>query len=58
MGKAGPAGRPSRRMERRSGGNVKLKVDSISENSASFRPGRMGMLRDFKWSIRFLAYAA
>lgn len=37
---------------------MKLKVDSISENSASFRPGRIGMLRDFKWSIRFLEYAA
>jgi hypothetical protein len=48
-------GSPSWRMDRRSGGKVKWKVDSIEVNSESVRPGRIGMLSDLRWSNKVLA---
>ena len=51
-------GRPSWRIERRSGGKVKWKVDSMEENSWSVKPGRIRISRDLRWSTRVLEYAA
>ncbi|KAK9097077.1 hypothetical protein Sjap_022574 [Stephania japonica] len=58
LGKPGPTGRPSERMERRSGGKTKLKADSMVENSRSVRPSRTGTPRDLRWEMRFFTYAA
>lgn len=58
LGNPWPTGRPSRRIERRSGGKEKLKVDSMDENSRSVRPSRTGMLEALRRWIRVLAYAA
>ena len=37
---------------------MKWKVDSMEENSWSVKPGRNGISRDLRWSIRVLEYAA
>nr|GMC68003.1 uncharacterized protein A4U43_C03F24020 [Ipomoea batatas]GME21240.1 uncharacterized protein A4U43_C03F24020 [Ipomoea batatas] len=58
LGKPGPTGRPSRRIDRRSGGNVKRKSDSRAEISTSERPCSTGISADLRWWMRFLAYAA
>lgn len=55
LGKPWPTGRPSPRMERKSGGNVKLKVEEMVENSASVSPLAMGTLELLRLSMRFLA---
>lgn len=48
LGKPEPIGMPSRRMERRSGGKLKPKEDSMEENSESDRPSRTSMLQDLR----------
>lgn len=55
LGNPGPTGRPSRRIDRRSGGKEKLKVDSMEENSTSARPSRTWTPEDLRWSMRVLA---
>lgn len=37
---------------------MKWRVDSTEENSWSVKPGRIGISRDLRWSIRLLEYAA
>lgn len=51
LGKPGPTGKPSSRIERRSGENMKLK-DLIVENSASVGPSATGILDFLRWLMR------
>lgn len=59
MGKPWPMGKPSVRIERRSGGNEKLKVDSMANSSVWVRPWVTGTLQWWwRWVMRFFEYAA
>lgn len=58
LGKWGPTGRPTWRIERRSGGKANSKEASMAAISSSVRPGKTGILKDTSRSTRVFAYAA